>query len=137
MKNLLFRTYEPSDYRTFGLVTREQSPFAVPVPHSHCQWFTVTPNYGGLPAFQFSLPIVPNSGGDLWWLAVICGRLWSFSVVCDGLSYSHTGVQAQAPGQARAKSDAKWAMIRENTVNNSLPLPCSNWNLHHYDPTFV
>ena len=44
---------------------------------------------GGLPAFRwfacfplFSLPIVPNSGGDLWWFAVICGRLRWFWVVC-------------------------------------------------------
>ena len=29
MKNLLFRTYEPSDLRTFGLLTREQSPLLV------------------------------------------------------------------------------------------------------------
>ena len=44
--------------------------------------------------------IIPNSGGDLWWFAVICGGLWSFAVVCGrlrwfamvcgGLSYSHT-----------------------------------------------
>ena len=49
---------------------------------------------GGLRWFAcFSLSIVPNSGGDLWWFAVICGRLtlWSFVVVCGGLSYSHTG----------------------------------------------
>ena len=48
-----------------------------------------------------SLPIVPNSGGDLWlfavicgglWLfAVACGRLWWFVMVCGGLSFSHTG----------------------------------------------
>ena len=32
-----------------------------------------------------SLPIVPNSGGDLWWFAVICvgcGGLQWFVVVC-------------------------------------------------------
>ena len=29
---------------------------------------------------SFSLPIVPNSGGGLWWFAMVCG----------GLSYSHT-----------------------------------------------
>ena len=63
----------------------------------------------------FSLPIIPNSGGDLWWFAVICGDLWwlwsfavvcgrlrwfvvvcgglwSFAMVCGGLSYSHTGL---------------------------------------------
>ena len=36
----------------------------------------------------FSLPIIPNSGGDLWWFAVICGgcgRLRCFVVVCGGL----------------------------------------------------
>ena len=26
--------------------------------------------------------IVPNSGGDLWWFAVICGGLRWFGVVC-------------------------------------------------------
>ena len=30
----------------------------------------------------FSLPIIPNSGGDLWWFARICGRLRWFVVVC-------------------------------------------------------
>ena len=47
---------------------------------------------GGLSAFrwfacfpQFSLPIIPNSGGDLWWFAVICGRLRWFVIVCGGL----------------------------------------------------
>ena len=35
----------------------------------------------------FSLPIIPNSGGDLWWFAVICGRLWSFAVVCGRLRW--------------------------------------------------
>ena len=60
---------------------------------------------GGLRWFAcfplFSLPIVPNSGGDLWWFAVICAILWWsfavvcgslgwFAMVCGGLSYSHT-----------------------------------------------
>ena len=35
----------------------------------------------------FSLPMVPNSGGDLWWFAVICGRLSSFAVVWGGLRW--------------------------------------------------
>ena len=36
---------------------------------------------GGLPVSSLvTLPIVPNSGGDLWWFAVVCG----------GLSFSHT-----------------------------------------------
>ena len=61
--------------------------------YSGSQWFVCFP--------LFSLPIVPNSGGDLWWFAVICGRLWSFAVVCAGLgwfamvcliSYSYTGL---------------------------------------------
>ena len=44
--------------------------------------------------------IVPNSGGDLWWFAVVCGGLrwfvvvcgglWWFAVDCGGLSFSHT-----------------------------------------------
>ena len=49
---------------------------------SGLQWFACFP--------LFSLPIGPNSGGDLWWFAVICGGLWSFAVVCDGLSYSYS-----------------------------------------------
>ena len=50
---------------------------------------------GGLPASSLiSLPIVPNSGGDLWWFAVMCGgfgglqwfvTLWWFSVISGGL----------------------------------------------------
>ena len=49
---------------------------------------------------SFSPPIVPNSGGGLWWFVVVCGGLWWFAVVCGGLrwfvivcgglSYSHT-----------------------------------------------
>ena len=44
--------------------------------------------------------IVPNSGSDLWWFAVVCGGLrwfvvvcgglWWFAVICGGLSFSHT-----------------------------------------------
>ena len=56
---------------------------------------------GGLPASSLvTLPIVPNSGGDLWWFAVMYGGLWWFAVVCGslrwfamvcgGLSFSHT-----------------------------------------------
>ena len=47
-----------------------------------------------------TLPIVPNSGGDLrwfavmcgglWWFAVVCGDLRWFAVICGGLSLSHT-----------------------------------------------
>ena len=36
----------------------------------------------GLPASSLVTPIVPNSGGDLWWFAVMCGGLWWFAVVC-------------------------------------------------------
>ena len=47
----------------------------------------------------------PNSGGDLWWFAVMCGGfgffpvvcgglLW-FAVICGGLSFSHTPPTAQ------------------------------------------
>ena len=32
-----------------------------------------------------SLPIVPNSCGDLWWFAMICGGLRCFVVGCGGL----------------------------------------------------
>ena len=49
---------------------------------------------GGLRWFacfsSFSPPIVPNSGGGLWWFAVVCGGLRWFVIVCGGLSYSHT-----------------------------------------------
>ena len=31
----------------------------------------------------------PNSGGDLWWFAVMCG-VFFFPVICGGLSFSHT-----------------------------------------------
>ena len=44
---------------------------------SGLRWFACFP--------LFSLPIVPNSGGDLWWFAVICAILWWFVVVCGGL----------------------------------------------------
>ena len=42
---------------------------------------------------------VPNSGGDLWWFAVMCGGFFPpvvcgglrwFAVICGGLSFSHT-----------------------------------------------
>ena len=48
---------------------------------------------GGLPTgiSLVSLPIVPNSGGDLWWFAGICancGGLWWFAgVYCGGLRW--------------------------------------------------
>ena len=73
---------------------------------SGLRWFACFP--------LFSLPIIPNSGGDLWWFAmicgclrcfvVVCGVLWSFAVfcgrlrsfamVCGGLSYSRTAPSA-------------------------------------------
>ena len=46
---------------------------------SGLRWFACFP--------LFSLPIIPNSGGDLWWFAVICGGLWSFAVVCGRLRW--------------------------------------------------
>ena len=46
---------------------------------------------GGLRWFacfsSFSPPIVPHSGGGLWWFEVVCGSLWWFAVVCDGLRW--------------------------------------------------
>ena len=46
------------------------------------------PICSGLPASSLvTLPIVPNSGGDLWWFAVKCGGLWWFAVVCGGLGW--------------------------------------------------
>ena len=59
---------------------------------------------GGLAVFNstrsYRRIIVPNSGGGLWWFAVVCGGLWWFVVVCGGLwwfvvdcgglSFSHT-----------------------------------------------
>ena len=67
---------------------------------------------GGLRWFacfsSFSPPIVPNSGGGLWWFEVVCGGLWWFAVVCSGLrwfvmvwgglSYSHTRAMMVSPG---------------------------------------
>ena len=56
---------------------------------SGLQWFVVV--CGGLPASSLvSLPIVPNSGGDLWRFAVMFGGLRWFVVVCGALSFSHT-----------------------------------------------
>ena len=34
---------------------------------------------------SFSLPIVPNSDGGLWWFGVVCGGLWWFAVICGGV----------------------------------------------------
>ena len=45
----------------------------------------------------FSLPIVPNSGGDLWWFAVV----W---LVWGGLSSSHTERNCQS-------SEAKFSAV--------------------------
>ena len=43
---------------------------------------------GGLPVSSLvTLPIVPNSGGNLWWFVVMCGGLWWFAVVCGGLRW--------------------------------------------------
>ena len=43
---------------------------------------------GGLPTSSLvTLPIVLNSGGDLWWFAVMCGGLWWFAVVCGDLRW--------------------------------------------------
>ena len=36
---------------------------------------------------SLSPPIVPNSGGGLWWFEVVCGGLWWFAVVCGGLRW--------------------------------------------------
>ena len=65
-----------------GLATLEEPNYLrlslIPaVVCSGLRWFACFP--------LFSLPIIPNSGGDLWWFAMICGGLWSFAVVCDGL----------------------------------------------------
>ena len=72
---------------------------------SGLRWFACFP--------LFSLPIIPNSGGDLWWFAMMCGGLWSFAVVCGrfrwfamvcgGLSYvpqvvhSNGGLRQNSP----------------------------------------
>ena len=45
---------------------------------------------GHLPASSLvTLPIVPNSGASQI-MVVVCGDVWWFAVVCDGLSFSHT-----------------------------------------------
>ena len=31
--------------------------------------------------------LFPNSGGDLWWFAVMCGGFGFFPVVCGGLRW--------------------------------------------------
>ena len=86
--------------------------------------------YGGLRWFAcfplFSLPIVPNSGGDLWWFAVICGRLWWFAVVCGGLgwfamvcgglSYSHTVTNGKLA--ETAVSIGLRCVVQLNELNN-------------------
>ena len=36
---------------------------------------------------SFSPPIVPNSGGGLWWFEVVCGGVLWFAVVCGGLRW--------------------------------------------------
>ena len=68
---------------------------------------------GGLAVFltarSYRRIIVPNSGGGLWWFAVVCGGLrwfvvvcgglWWFVVDCGGLSFSHTGLRP-LPGRA-------------------------------------
>ena len=51
--------------------------------------------FNGTPSYRRI--IVPNSGGDVWWFAgvcgglrwfvVVCGGLWWFVVICGGLSY--------------------------------------------------
>ena len=43
---------------------------------------------GGLSTSSLvTLPIVLNSGGDLWWFAVMCGGLRWFAVVCGDLRW--------------------------------------------------
>ena len=58
------------------------------------------------------LIIVPNSGGGLWWFAVVCGGLrwfvvvcgglWWFVVDCGGLSFSHTPYTSYVGGNHNA-----------------------------------
>ena len=47
---------------------------------------------GGLPAFHRFHRLSSQI------LVVVCGDLWLFAVVCDGLSYSHTRRRVQFPG---------------------------------------
>ena len=55
------------------------------------RWFAVVwPFFNGTRSYRRI--IVPNSGGDLWWFAVVCGGLWWFVVICGGLSFSHTQI---------------------------------------------
>ena len=56
----------------------------------------------------FSLTIIPNSGGDLWWFAVICGSLRWFVVVCliviPSVANEGTGVSQLCDGSTRMPS---------------------------------
>ena len=52
----------------------------------------------------------PKFWCDLWWFAVICGRLtlWSFVVVCGGLSYSHTVMRMSVCHLRKRVSKSVW-----------------------------
>ena len=57
---------------------------------------------GGLPASSLvTLHIVPNSGGGLWWFAVVCGGLRRFAMVCGGLPFSRTRLRQSQSRQCQ------------------------------------
>ena len=62
-------TYKPKFWRWFAVVCGGLRWFS--------RFFNGTRSYRRI--------IVPNSGGGLWWFAVVCGGLWWFAVVCGGL----------------------------------------------------
>ena len=58
--------------------------------------------------------IVPNSGGGLWWFAVVCGGLRWFVVDCGGLSFSHTVVpvmNGHPRDQAKVSVHCRWPLV--------------------------
>ena len=62
-------TYKPKFWRWFAVVCGGLRWFS--------RFFNGTRSYRRI--------IVPNSGGGLWWFAVVCGGLRWFVVVCGGL----------------------------------------------------
>ena len=59
-------TYKPKFWRWFAVVCGGLRWFS--------RFFNGTRSYRRI--------IVPNSGGGLWWFAVVCGGLWWIAVVC-------------------------------------------------------
>ena len=90
-------TYKPKFWRWFAVVCGGLRWFS--------RFFNGTRSYRRI--------IVPNSGGGLWWFAVVCGGLrwfvvvcgglWWFVVDCGGLSFSHTAGTVTVEADFRVK----------------------------------